>query len=58
MIGESENALIQKIQTTTDGGFRLTLDFIAGDAELIAKLMAYKALGAQVLKVSFDAEAK
>jgi hypothetical protein len=35
-------AIINKIQTTQDGGARLTLDICSEDAEIISKLMKLK----------------
>ena len=53
MIGHSQ-AIIQKVQTTVDGGLRVTLDFSASDAELAAELMKRAAQGHPVLRVIFE----
>jgi hypothetical protein len=44
-------ALISKIQTTIDGGLRLTLDLNPDDEKLVSSLMALYARGNRLLQV-------
>lgn len=46
-------AVIYKIQTMADGGFRVTLDFSQKDAEAIADLMRRKVKGRGTCRVVF-----
>lgn len=49
----SSLAIIQKIQTTIDGGARITLDLGQNDSELISKLMKLKLSGDELVFVAF-----
>lgn len=51
-IGSCE-AIINRIQTTIDGGVRLTLDLNSDDSELIKKLLDIKLMDNRVLFVGF-----
>lgn len=51
----SSRALIQKIQTTIDGGFRLTLDILPQDQEILSKLLKRYALGERIVEVGIIA---
>ena len=47
----SVNAIIHKIQSTADGGIRLTLDIGAESGEIGAKLLKLKAQGREYISV-------
>jgi hypothetical protein len=47
-------AQIQKIQTTIDGGLRITLDLFAQDVALVSELMRRKANGDHMIEVTFS----
>lgn len=46
-------AIINKIQTTIDGGARVTLDLNSNDRELIKRLIDIKLEGSQTIFVGF-----
>lgn len=46
-------AIINKIQTTIDGGARVTLDLNSNDKELIKRLIDIKLEGSQTIFVGF-----
>jgi len=47
------NALIYKIQTTVDGGARITLDLNPEDSELLSNLLNKKMRGEPMVYVAF-----
>jgi hypothetical protein len=51
-IGSCE-ATINKIQTTIDGGARITLDLNSQDKEVIKKLLDIKLMDNQIIYVGF-----
>jgi hypothetical protein len=51
-LGAAE-AIIQKIQTTVDGGLRVTIDMSADNFELVKKLLELKANGDNQVYVGF-----
>jgi hypothetical protein len=48
-------AILNKISTTVDGGFRLTLDVLPHDEQLLSKLMQRYARDEKVLEIGIVA---
>jgi hypothetical protein len=49
-------AIINKVQTTVDGGARITLDLNSNDKEIIKKLIDIKLENNQIIYVGFACE--
>lgn len=46
-------ALVQKIQTLVDGGFRVTLDFTAQESPIVSELITLKGRGEDCVDLEF-----
>lgn len=52
----SAAAIIQKIQTTVDGGYRLTLDLGADSTALMQSLLMLKGSGSEMIYIGIAKE--